>query len=453
MLCRSLINSLNYRLFTVILFCLGWLSDAVADNSKYVILITIDGMHAGMVTDPEMPSPYLKMMKREGLFVDKVKGVPPTATYPSHTSIVTGALPVHHRIFYNAPFVFNKDSVVSYWYADSIKVPTIWQAAKESGFTTASLFWPVLSKSRLIDYNIPEYWSVKRVANQLDFIKPVCTPSGILDELEENAVGRLDHLTFGAGSITRDARTAHMANYIMNKYHPNLMTIHLITTDYAQHATGMQSERTRMAVASADHAIGLIVENLKQTHRMDSTTIIVCGDHGFSDINRVIAPNVWLTHAGLLSEKPGGDWKACFHGNGSVMFLYLRDSNDKKTLEKVENIIQNLPVETRSLFKVVSQKELTAMGGDPKVALALEPIAGISVSTNRTGADVLVKEGGSHGYFSGIDPTCFMVYGCSVSDKGKEIQTMRQIDIAPYVMHLLGVEYKFADGKLPQELF
>ena len=453
MLCRSLINRLNYRLFAVILFCLGWLSDAVADNSKYVILITIDGMHAGMVTDPEMPSPYLKMMKREGLFVDKVKGVPPTATYPSHTSIVTGALPVHHRIFYNSPFVFNKDSVVSYWYADSIKAPTIWQAAKESGLTTASLFWPVSTKSRWIDYNIPEYWSVKRVANQLDFIKPVCTPSGILDELEQNAVGRLDHLTFGAGSINRDARTAYMANYIMNKYHPNLMTIHLITTDYAQHATGMQSERTRMAVASVDHAIGLIVENLKQTHQMDSTTVIVCGDHGFSDISQAIAPNVWLTRAGLLSEKPGGDWKACFHGNGSVMFLYLRDSNDKETLKKVENIIQNLPVETRSLFKVVSQKELTAIGGDPKVALALEPIAGISVSTNRTGADVLVKKGGSHGYFSGIDPTCFMVYGCNVPDKGKELQTMRQIDIAPYVMHLLGVDYKFVDGKLPQELF
>lgn len=453
MLCRSLINRLNYRLFAVILFCLGWLSDAVADNSKYVILITIDGMHAGMVTDPEMPSPYLKMMKREGLFVDKVKGVPPTATYPSHTSIVTGALPVHHRIFYNSPFVFNKDSVVSYWYADSIKAPTIWQAAKESGLTTASLFWPVSTKSRWIDYNIPEYWSVKRVANQLDFIKPVCTPSGILDELEQNAVGRLDHLTFGAGSINRDARTAYMANYIMNKYHPNLMTIHLITTDYAQHATGMQSERTRMAVASVDHAIGLIVENLKQTHRMDSTTVIVCGYHGFSDISQAIAPNVWLTRAGLLSEKPGGDWKACFHGNGSVMFLYLRDSNDKKTLQKVERIIQNLPVETRRLFRVVSQEELTAMGGDPKVALALEPIAGISVSTNRTGADVLVKKGGSHGYFSGIDPTCFMVYGCNVPDKGKELQTMRQIDIAPYVMHLLGVDYKFVDGKLPQELF
>lgn len=453
MLCRSLINRLNYRLFAVILFCLGWLSDAVADNSKYVILITIDGMHAGMVTDPEMPSPYLKMMKREGLFVDKVKGVPPTATYPSHTSIVTGALPVHHRIFYNSPFVFNKDSVVSYWYADSIKAPTVWQAAKESGLTTASLFWPVSTKSRWIDYNIPEYWSVKRVANQLDFIKPVCTPSGILDELEQNAVGRLDHLTFGAGSINRDARTAYMANYIMNKYHPNLMTIHLITTDYAQHATGMQSERTRMAVASVDHAIGLIVENLKQTRRMDSTTVIVCGDHGFSNISQAIAPNVWLTRAGLLSEKPGGDWKACFHGNGSVMFLYLRDSNDKKTLQKVERIIQNLPVETRRLFRVVSQEELTAMGGDPKVALALEPIAGISVSTNRTGADVLVKKGGSHGYFSGIDPTCFMVYGCNVPDKGKELQTMRQIDIAPYVMHLLGVDYKFVDGKLPQELF
>lgn len=452
MLHRSLIKQYMCKISCLLLLCFFIICQAKAVNPKYVIFITIDGMHAGMVTEPEMPSPFLKMMKREGIFVEKVKGVPPTATYPSHTTIATGALPIHHNIYYNAPFVFNKDSVVSYWYADSIKATTIWQVAKEVGMKTASLFWPVSTGSRWIDYNVPEFWSVKRVSNQLDYIKPYCTPKGILEELEANAVGRLNWTTFSAGSINRDARTAYMANYIMNKYQPNLMTIHLTTTDYAQHATGMNSEETKMTVASADNAVGLILENLKLTHRMDSTTVIVCGDHGFTNIEKALAPNVWLAKAGLLSERPGGEWKACFHGNGSCMFLYLKDDNDKKTLKQVEEIIGKLPKETRDLFRVVSREELIQLGGDPKVALAIEPKLGIKVITQRTGEDVVSKKGGSHGYFSGIDPTTFIVYGCGIEDKGKVIDTIRQIDIAPYVMHLLGIDYKFADGELPQAL-
>lgn len=432
--------------------CLCSMAATAVTPSRRVILITIDGMHAAMVTDSLMPSPYLKMMKREGMFVRKVKGVPPTATYPSHTSIVTGALPSSHRIFYNSPFTFNKDTTVSYWYADSIKTETIWQIAKQKGLKTASLFWPVSTGSRWIDYNVPEFWSTQKVDNQLAFIKPYCTPDGILDELEAKAVGELNHLNFGAGSINRDARTAQMANYIINTYGPELMTIHLITTDYAQHATGMESERTRMAVEAADHAVGLVIENLRLTGRMDSTTVIVCGDHGFTNTSRAIAPNVWLTQAGLLSENPGGEWKACFHGNGSCMFLYLKDPDDKHSLRKVKELLAQLPQSTRDLFSIVSQKELTAMGGDPQVLLAIEPVKGVSVSNNRTGNDIIGKKGGSHGYFSGIDPTVCLVYGCGADRKGMEIETIRQIDIAPYVMHLLGIEHEFKDGKLPADL-
>lgn len=434
---RSLIN-IRKGVATLLLCLAVAASGLAADRSKHVILITIDGMRAAMVTDSTMPSPNLKRMKRDGLFVDTIKGITPTATYPSHITIVTGVKPARHHIYYNAQFTGNAPTV-PYWYADSIKSATIWEAASRQGLTTASLFWPVSTGSRYITYNVPEFWSAQPVPNQLEYIKPFCTPAGILDELEREATGRLTHENFGAGSMTRDARTAAMANYLMNTYAPNLMTIHLITTDYAQHADGLDSDRVRATVGGADHAIGLILENLERHHLMDSTTVIVCGDHGFTNYSRNIAPNVWLVQEGLLSEKPSGDWKACFHGAGAMMFLYLKDAGDQATLQQVRRKLASLPQSTRKLFRVVEKDELERVGCDPQVALAIEPVKGVGVATARTGADVRKASGGKHGYLSGIDPTTLVAYGCGI-DKG-EIKVMKQTDIAPFVMKLLGIDF------------
>lgn len=60
---------------------------------SHVILITIDGMRGDMIKDPTMPTVNLKEMKDNGLYVDWIKGVTPAATYPSHTTIITGVRP------------------------------------------------------------------------------------------------------------------------------------------------------------------------------------------------------------------------------------------------------------------------------------------------------------------------------------------------------------------------
>ena len=73
---------------------------------------------------------------------------------------------------------------MSYWYADSIKAPTIWDRVSESGMIVASLFWPVSVGAKSIHYNIPEFWSVTPVDNQLEFLKPLCTPAGLFGALE-----------------------------------------------------------------------------------------------------------------------------------------------------------------------------------------------------------------------------------------------------------------------------
>ena len=422
---------------------LTWFAlSAHAQQPRYVILITIDGLRAEMIDDPLMPSPFLKMMSRDGLRIGSVAGVPPAATYPSHTTIVTGEVPARHRVFYNRPFLWNKDTArISYWYADSIAVPTIWQRAHEAGMTTASLFWPVSTGSPYIDYNVPEFWSLDYSCDQMEYIKPSCTPRGILDELEQHACGKLDTITYQAGSLQRDGRTAAMANYLMNHYQPRLMTIHLITTDYSQHDLGTHpNQRLLQDVASADHAVGTILENLRLTHRMDSTVVLVMGDHGFCDYSLTLSPNVWLTRARLLSERPGGEWKACFYGGGNTSFLYLRKGNDKRTLRRIRRLLEDLPEAERRLFRVVEKEELTAKGADPAAVLALEPVVGVAVTNDRTGEVVKQRTGGTHGFISGQDATTLIAYGCGIAPSHQD--TIRQTAIAPWVLRMLNIQAK-----------
>ena len=422
---------------------LTWFAlSAHAQQPRYVILITIDGLRAEMIDDPLMPSPFLKMMSRDGLRIGSVIGVPPAATYPSHTTIVTGEVPARHRVFYNRPFLWNKDTArISYWYADSIAVPTIWQRAHEAGMTTASLFWPVSTGSPYIDYNVPEFWSLDYSCDQMEYIKPSCTPRGILDELEQHACGKLDTITYQAGSLQRDGRTAAMANYLMNHYQPRLMTIHLITTDYSQHDLGTHpNQRLLQDVASADHAVGTILENLRLTHRMDSTVVLVMGDHGFCDYSLTLSPNVWLTRARLLSERPGGEWKACFYGGGNTSFLYLRKGNDKRTLRRIRRLLEELPEAERRLFRVVEKEELTAKGADPAAVLALEPVVGVAVTNDRTGEVVKQRTGGTHGFISGQDATTLIAYGCGIAPSHQD--TIRQTAIAPWVLRMLNIQAK-----------
>ena len=404
---------------------------------SHVILITIDGMRGDMIKDPTMPTVNLKEMKDNGLYVDWIKGVTPAATYPSHTTIITGVRPDEHRIFYNAPFLGNHPRTVSYWYADSIKAETVWQAVEKHGGKVASLFWPVSTHAKGIHYNIPEYWSVEPKVNQMEYLKAHCTPIGLLDSLEVYATGRLDGQNFAAGSVNRDVREAYMTNYIMNKYHPSLLTLHLITTDYAQHQTGLNSERTRKAVESVDAAIGVILDNLRSTKAIDSTAVIVTGDHGFVDVNCEFAPNVWLVKSGLLGEEYGTPWKACFHNAGSMSFLYTNKCNDVKTQKRVEQVIRELPDSTRRLFRILSKEELRHLGCDPKVVLALEPMPGITVSNARKGVDVILRKGGSHGYSTGIDHTALVAYGKGIEKQ--EIKFMNQTDIKSYILGLLGM--------------
>ncbi|AWW33249.1 alkaline phosphatase family protein [Echinicola strongylocentroti] len=414
--------------------------------SEHVVLISIDGFRPEFYLEKEWPSPNLQAMAKEGVRSLGVTGVFPSVTYPSHTSIITGYPPAVHGIYYNAPFEPDGQTGKWYWESELIQAPTLWHAVRENGMKSASFLWPV-SVNAPIDYNIPEYWSLEGYG-RIEPMREMENPKGLMAEMELNVLGKLNEKTFNGDYLNREDRIGDMAGYVLETYRPNLITVHLIAADHFQHSEGREGPMVYKSIGAIDRAIGKIMEAADRAGLTEKTTYIITGDHGFVNTHSAISPNIWLVEAGLMeNQKDRGDWKAAFHTSGASAFLHLKDQDDHESLEKVKEILKNLPASTKKLFRVVDRKELDTVGADPNAVLALAPIQGISFSSATQGPIIKPAVGGTHGYFPDFDEieTGFIAWGAGI-EGNVEIQEMKLVDIAALVNQLLDLSMELPES-------
>ena len=417
--------------------------------AQHVILVSIDGFRPDFYMEAKWPAPNLKWMAENGTKAEGVRGVYPSVTYPSHTTLITGAKPARHGIYYNSPFEEKGQTGAWYWYENEIKVPTLWDAVRAKGMKSAAFIWPV-SVDAPIDYNIPEFWYLKEGTDRIEPMRDKDVPNGFFEELETEVLGKMNNNTFNGEFFNREDRTGEMAAYVLEKYKPNFIALHLIGTDHFQHQGGRDGEMVPFAVAAADRAIGKIKEAAERAGILENTTIIISGDHGFVDVHSLLSPNVWLANAGLMSTaQDRGNWKAAFHTSGAAAFLMLKDPKDIKTLTQVKQILNDLPEKTKKLFRVVSKEELAQVGADPNAFLAIAPIPGVAMSGSASGDDLKRGSGGTHGYFPDFKQieTGFVAWGAGVT-KGKLVHKIGLEDVAPIIAALLGLDFTAADGVL-----
>lgn len=426
-------------------------------GGHHVILISIDGFRPEMYLDKSWPSPNLQRLMKKGTYANHLKSVFPAYTYPSHTAMITGALPARSGIWFNQP----KGSKGEWnWFMDSIKVPTIFQKLKEVGLTTAAIGWPpsVEIKTHYIDHNLPEIWDVNHPSDRITGAKKYITP-GLLEEIEKNATGKLDSTNFNDECYCWDENIGRAAAYVFKTYQPNFLAMHVAGVDDMSHEYGKNADSVKLALAADDRVIGQMVQAIKDAKLENNTTIIIVGDHGFSDINQVFRPNM------LIKDLP-----ASFTAAGGSAFLYLNDNSkaDKNTIiTQVKAKLDALPKDKRDLFRFVDRKELDQMGADSSAifALAAKPglvfsgaVAKAKVAYNGPGTQIQQNPlegvfypttGGHHGY----DPsepqmyTGFIAYGAGIKSGGF-IQELSEPDIAPLIAELLNIEFKTPDGKL-----
>lgn len=425
--------------FLLALNCLG-------QKSEHVIIITIDGFRPDFYLDASWGMVNLRQMKEEGSYAESVNSVFPTVTFVNHTTIVTGERSANHGILYNAPFKPKGQASEWYWYHKDIKVPTLWDVAKENGMTTAAVNWPV-SVGGPIDYNIPIMKETGE--NQLEVISRYATPENFFEEVQEKATGTLESEDFVVQKdfLAMDANVGRISAYIIREYKPSLMTTRLSSVDHFQHTYGRDGKMVRAAVAGADRAIRDIVEALDRAGIREKATVIVTGDHGFVNTHTSIAPNTWLKEDGLIGEN--GNWKAQFHTVGGSAFLMLKDSNDSISLKQAREVLQKRTFSERKLFQIIERKELDSLGVDTHPSFGLKALPGIVFKNSLNGETMRPHRPGTHGYYPDIPEikTGFVGFGAGIKE-GLHIENMGLEDIAPLVAELLGLELNPRDGIL-----
>lgn len=423
-----------------------------AATEQHVVLISIDGLRPEFYKDPSWNMVHLRQAMATGSYADGVDGVFPTVTYPSHTTMISGVKPLKHGIYYNTPSEPLGVTGNWIWKYENIKVPTLFSVAKAKGLKTASVFWPV-SVGGPATYNIPEYWYLpakkgeERVMTKA--LQEHANPPGLYEELQQNAVGKLEEIDFNGDYLGIDENLARMSGYLIRTYQPSLLAVHLVTVDHFEHEQGRDGDKVRAAIAGVDRAIKTIREAVIKAGIEKNTTFIVTGDHGFVDIHAALAPNVLLAKAGLYDPKKPESWKAYFHPSGGGAFLQLKDKNDQQTKEKVLQLLQALPPAQRNAFIIKTREELDAVGADATAAFALAGQQGYTFSAAATGEFVRAGKGGTHGFFPDFKEiqTGFVAFGKGIK-QGAVVPRMGLVDIAPLISKLLNLDMPAGDGLL-----
>ncbi len=439
--------------FVVLTICI---TVNVKAQVKHVILISIDGLYPDMYFEKSWPAPNLRYLMQQGTYADQLLSVFPSYTYPSHTAIVTGALPAHSGILFNQPL--GDYSGGWEWFANKIKISTLWQALKAKGKKTAAIQWPVTVGAD-ITWNLPEIWDTEHSSDRITRARKYATP-GLVEEVEVNATGKLNNVNYNDGSYSWDENSGRIAAYVFATKKPAFMAVHFANVDGFEHDFGRDADSVRLAVATDDHAIGDILEAVKHSGLKDSTAIIIVGDHGFADIHQVMRPNI------LIKGLP-----AQFVASGGSCFLY-RYADTKKAdvpgiIKAITDSLNKLPQNIRELFRIIDREQLNKMGADNNALMALTAQPGTvfssSVSAAKTvnhGPGTLIQQnkldgllipthGGHHGYDPNIPEmyTGFIAAGAGIV-KGGHIQSIAEPDIAALVARLLGIEFQTPDGKL-----
>jgi predicted AlkP superfamily pyrophosphatase or phosphodiesterase len=417
------------------------MSSVHAERHK-VVVVSIDGLRGIVLAglpDPHHNLPNLTEIVEKGEVSEGLIGVLPTVTYPSHTSMVTGVSPAVHGILSN--YVFDPEHVLPaaegwYEYSQLIQTPTLWTVAHENGLRTASVYWPV-TQGATIDFNFPEAHHPVRTAHDRLFYEALCTP-GLLADYEK-ASGELP-----LGAAFNDSIRAQMASFLIAQKQPDLLMIHFVDLDAAEHEFGPDSPEAAAALEKIDGYVGVLRKAIDS-----QTDLVIVSDHGFFPVEHALHPGAVLASMGLLGTREHPEkWRVAAFGGGGSFGLVAHDPNDREAIDLATKTFQRLLQENVwGLDRLMTVEQLKAAKGYPNSFLAVNMKSGFSVEGGDSGPWLSApSEIGMHGYAPGpknMDAS-FAAIGPGIAHR--RLPRGHLVDIAPSVANLLGITMKNLEG-------
>jgi hypothetical protein len=422
-------------------------ADARRRRTDHVIVVSIDGLKPEYYLDERWPAPATRQVMLRGAHARAVRAIFPSMTYPSHTTMATGALPARHGIWSNQRIEPSDDPP---WLKDAslVRVPALWDAVKAAGGTTAALNWPMTAGAP-IDWNVPDVWPGSE-DEVLQAMAQASTPVGLWEELEREATGRLHLGNFSSKLLAHDVHVASMAAYLFERYRPTLMLAHLEGVVQIQQEPDWRNPRRVRAIAAADVVVSLLLEVIERADAWHKTTIAVTGDHGMTEVHTQVRPNAWLVEAGLrpASFAEGGAWRATFHALGGAASLRVQPPVERNAAA-VREVLNRLPRGTRDTFRIVERDELSRLGSDPDAPLALAAAPGFVLDSRTDPPDLQPNPGMSHGHHpENRDMDTGLVAAGAGIRAGAAAPLLQLADLAPLVAALLGLGFDAPDGQV-----
>jgi hypothetical protein len=234
-----------------------------------LLVISVDGLDQRYLENADrlgLKIPNLRKLMREGEWSRGVVGIVPTVTWPSHTTLITGATAEEHGILSNRrPASEGGDY---YWDVNLLKRPTLLDEAARAGKTTAVITWPVTVNAP-VTYNLPEYFK-KRRGGAMD-TPSICAKAKPANLCEQIA-GRFPSFR----QEWMDDRTRTLAVRYFLAQQTDIILVHLVDLDSEAHETGPFSIESNALLEYTDELIGTMAAALPKGGRL-----VVVSDHGF----------------------------------------------------------------------------------------------------------------------------------------------------------------------------
>lgn len=418
-----------------------------------ILLISIDGLRPGDVLEAEkrgLSIPHLRRFMTEGSYASGVTGVLPTLTYPSHTTLITGVSPARHGIVANNSFDPTQINQGGwYWYAQDIKVPTLWEAASKAGLSTGNVHWPVSVAAKGVTWNLPQIWRTGHV-DDAKLLDALATP-GLKAELEK-ATGE----SYAAGideSLSGDENRGRFATALIVAHKPDFLTVYLTALDHEQHLKGPDTPEAKAVLEKIDAIVGRLMAAEQKAH--SDAVIVLVSDHGFEPAQSALNIFRPFIDEGLVQlDKDGkiASWQAIPWISGGAAAIMLAKPDDQALIARVKALLDRLAANpANGIARIADPQAVAQMGGNPQASFYVNLRPGFVTDIFRGPDAAIVGPApvkGMHGYFPGPPNlrSTFMLMGKQIP-AGKDLGQIDMRAIAPTLAEIMRVSLPDAEER------
>jgi predicted AlkP superfamily pyrophosphatase or phosphodiesterase len=451
-------------LLPAIAFC----ETGAAPGERHVVVLVWDGMRPDFIDEHNTPA--LWKLAHDGVRFLHHHSVYVTATNVNGAAIATGVYPNRNSLLANREFrpsidplrpfdnaqpdiIEKADKVTGGKY---IAAPTIAEIVRAAGRRTAV----VGTKAVAFLHDRHADWTS---AAAKDFVKFAAAPMPA--PLREETLRLLGPFAIES-SKTDEARNSYathaLTDIMWRDGVPAFSLLWLSEPDMIQHDTSPGSEASLAAVRVSDRNLGLVLDALAKKDARKNTDIFVVSDHGFSTIERAIDFPAELRKAGFDATKAFKETpkrgQVMVVGNGGSILFYVIDHDHDVAARLVEWLQRSdfagvifARDKFDGTFSLETVRANTTEAPDVMVSLRWNSKPNRFGIPGQITADNARPAGeGTHATLSEFDVhNTLIAAGPDFREHFTTSLPSGNVDIAPTVLHLLGLEppQKF-DGRI-----